>query len=148
MRRERKGQSANLSQASEAGSAAEEAGELSHNCHRHWAFALYKKGEVAKAVKKIKKAVQIEPEDPDNWIVWGLILRTVGSYKSSLHKFEHALRLDPLNNTAKYEIEMLHRIMDLDSEVTLEEVACLKKLRPVYDENGIPQGRATAKDYS
>jgi hypothetical protein len=28
-----------------------------HNCHRHWAFALFKKGEMAKAIKKIKKGI-------------------------------------------------------------------------------------------
>ena len=148
LKREKRGsQPADGGPPSEGGAAAEEGG-LSHNCHRHWAFALYKKGEVAEAVKKIKKAVQLEPEDPDNWIVWGLILRSVGSYKSALHKFEHALRLDPDNSTAKYEIELLHRIMDLDSQVTLEEVAGLKRLRPVYDADGLPRGMPNEKDYS
>jgi Tfp pilus assembly protein PilF len=59
-----------------------------HNCHRHWAFALFKKGEMAKAIKKIKKGIQLNPEDSDNWIVWGLIMRTVGCYTSAKHKFE------------------------------------------------------------
>jgi hypothetical protein len=27
------------------------------SCYRHWAFALFKKGEMAKAVKKIKKGI-------------------------------------------------------------------------------------------
>jgi tetratricopeptide (TPR) repeat protein len=61
--------------------------EGTHNCYRHWAFALFKKGEMAKAIKKIKKAIMDEPADADNWIVWGLILRTVGNYVSAKHKF-------------------------------------------------------------
>jgi hypothetical protein len=52
-----------------------------HGCNRHWAFALFKTGETAKSIKKIKKAIMLEPEDPDNWIVWGLIMRTVGYYQ-------------------------------------------------------------------
>ena len=93
----------------------EDSAENNHNCHRHWAFALYKKGEMAKAIKKIKKGVQLDPFDPDNWIVWGLIMRTAGNYKSALHKFKEALNLDPENKAAKFELEMLHRIIQLDS---------------------------------
>lgn len=78
--------------------------EINHTCHRHWAFALFKKGEMAKAIKKIKKAIQLDPKDADNWIVWGLIMRTVGNYKSSVHKFNEALKLDPGNETAKQEL--------------------------------------------
>ena len=42
---------------------------------------------MAKAIKKIKKAIQLDANDADNWIVWGLIMRTVGNYKSAMHKF-------------------------------------------------------------
>jgi len=31
--------------------------EANHTCHRHWAFALYKKGDMSKACKLIKKAI-------------------------------------------------------------------------------------------
>ena len=87
------------------------------NCYRHWSFALYKKGELAKAVKKIKKAISIDPADPDNWIVWGLILRTVGINDSARHKFEQALERDPCNETAKFEIDVLDKIQMLDEEI-------------------------------
>jgi len=93
---------------------------VNHHCHRHWAFAYYKKGEMVKAVKLIKKAVQIEPKEPDNWIVWGLVMRTVGSYQSAKHKFTIALKLDPENETAKYEMELLTKIIELDSQISLE----------------------------
>ena len=72
-----------------------------HNCHRHWAFALFKKGEMGKAIKKVKKGIQKNPKEPDNWIIWGLILRTVGNYKSAQHKFKKALKIDKDNETAK-----------------------------------------------
>ena len=110
--------------------------ESNHNCHKHWAFALYKKGEMAKAIKMIKKGVLLDPNDGDNWVIWGLIMRTVGSYKSALHKFEQALKLDRDNQTAKYEMELLQRIMVLDSQVTLEQVAGLKRLRPNFNRDG------------
>jgi len=110
--------------------------ESNHNCHKHWAFALFKKGEMAKAIKKIKKGVILDPNDGDNWVIWGLVMRTVGSYKSALHKFEQALAIDPNNQTARYELEILQRIMVLDSQISLEQVAGLKRLRPNFGPNG------------
>ena len=55
---------------------------------------------MAKAIKKIKKGILLNPQDADNWLVWGLILRTVGSYNSAKHKFEQALKIDPDYETA------------------------------------------------
>ena len=40
-----------------------------------------------KAIKKIKKAIYKSPKDADNWVVWGLIMRTVGNYQSARQKF-------------------------------------------------------------
>lgn len=40
-----------------AGLVVKEEEEGNHTCHRHWAFALYKKGDMANACKLIKKAV-------------------------------------------------------------------------------------------
>jgi len=51
---------------------------LDHHCHRHWAFALFKRCEMSKAIKQIKKAVDINDKEPENWLVWGLIMRKVG----------------------------------------------------------------------
>jgi Flp pilus assembly protein TadD len=70
---------------------------------------------MGKACKTIKEAVLLEPRDADNWITWGLIMRKVGNYKISKHKFNQALKLDPDNETAKYELELLDRIIELDS---------------------------------
>lgn len=91
---------------------------------------------MAKAIKKIKKGVILDPHDGDNWVIWGLVMRTVGSYKSALHKFQQALAIDPNNQTAKYELEILQRIMALDSQISLEQVAGLKRLRPNFGPNG------------
>lgn len=93
-----------------------------HNCHRHWAFALYKKGDLSKAIKKIKKGVQLNPKDADNWIVWGLILRTAGNYQSAKHKFDQALKLEPDNETAMFEMDLLHKIMELDDQISIDMV--------------------------
>ena len=80
---------------------AKDGNNINHGCHRHWAFALFKKGEMAKAIKKIKKSISLDSEDADNWIVWGLIMRTCGNYPAAEHKFKQALKLDPRNYTAK-----------------------------------------------
>jgi len=33
---------------------------------------------MSKAIKQIKKAVDINDKEPENWLVWGLIMRKVG----------------------------------------------------------------------
>lgn len=103
---------------------------------------------MAKAIKKIKKGVQLDPFDADNWIVWGLILRTSGNYKSALHKFKEALKLEPENKAAIFELQMLHRIIQLDGQISLDEIENLKRLRPVYDDNGIPKGDGKDIDFT
>lgn len=70
---------------------------------------------MGKACKMIKEAVDIDNKDPENWITWGLIMRKVGNYKIAKHKFEMALKLDPENETALYELSLLKTIMELDS---------------------------------
>lgn len=72
---------------------------IGHNLYRHWAFAEFKEGNLVKAIKKIRKGVQIEPRCADNYIVWGLILRTAGKYSSAKFKYEQALKLEPNNKT-------------------------------------------------
>ena len=60
---------------------ADDGGDMvKHNCNRHWAFALYKKEQMANAIKKIQRAVVIDASDAENWIVWALIMRRVGNY--------------------------------------------------------------------
>lgn len=54
-----------------------------HSTHRHWAFAEFKEGNIVKAIKKIRKGAQKDPKMAENWVVWGLILRTAGKYKSA-----------------------------------------------------------------
>ncbi len=54
------------------------------------------------------------PKDCENWIVWGLILRTVGNYPSSKHKFKRALKIDRDNETAKRELEFVDKFIELD----------------------------------
>ena len=103
---------------------------MDHMCHRHWAFALFKKGDMAKACKLIKEALDLHPNDADNWITWGLILRKVGSYKLAQLKFEQALKVEPDNETAKFELNLLEKIMELDSQITLEQMVNLKQCKP------------------
>ena len=108
----------------------DDAADYNHTCHRHWAFALFKKGDMSKATKKIKKAINIDPKDADNWITWGLIMRVFGNYKSAMHKFKQAIALEPRNKTALDEINLLQRIMILDSQLTLDQCSQLKLMRP------------------
>ena len=66
-----------------AGESFEADENIDHNCHHPWAFALYKKGEIVSACKIIKQGVLLHPKDANNWVLWGLIMRTAGNYKSA-----------------------------------------------------------------
>lgn len=69
---------------------------------------------MAKAIKKIKKAIVKDKNDADNWIIWGLVLRTVGNYLSAKHKFRKAIKLDKSNLTAQEELTIIDKIIELD----------------------------------
>jgi len=79
-------------------------------------------GKMAKAVKKIKKGIMKIPRDPENWIIWGVILRTVGNYPSAKHKFKRALKYDKDNVVAKEELATIEKIIDLDKRIPLDSV--------------------------
>lgn len=98
-----------------------------HNTHRHWAFAEFKEGNLVRAIKKIRKGVKKEPKCAENWVVWGLILRTASKYSSAKHKFERALKIDPKNETAQYELSVVNALLFYDS--VLPQDATLK-MRP------------------
>ena len=72
---------------------------------------------MTKAIQKIKEAITLNPKEADNWIVWGLILRTVGVNDSARHKYETALKIDPGNETAIFELDILSKIEALDSTI-------------------------------
>ena len=80
----------------------------------HWAFAEFKEGNVVKAIKKIRKGVQKQPRSGECWVVWGLILRSAGKYRSARHKFEKALKLNSRNETAKSELDLVKNLMHFD----------------------------------
>lgn len=61
-----------------------------------------------------------DPKDSDNWVIWGLILRTVGSYEPARHKFKKAVRINPSNEAAKFELDIVERIIELDKVIPLD----------------------------
>lgn len=102
-----------------------------HNCYRHWAYAEYKlNNKSGEAFKKINLAVVEDPADVDSWLLWAMMLRTVGSYKQAQHKLDIAFKLDPDNATAQYEQQLLVGIMEMDAQLDIEQGPALRKLLP------------------
>lgn len=89
-------------------------------CHSLWSYAEFKQGLPASAIKQVKKAIDLCPDDPANWVLWGVILRSVGNYKSSRAKLERALCLDPENAAAKFELNVLDLITQMDETFELD----------------------------
>lgn len=103
-----------------------------------------------KAIAKIKQAIQLQPHDDYNWVVWGLILRKVGSYQIALHKFMHALKLNPNNKTAKSEVILTQKIMQLDAQVSVEDITYMKRIKPnpqFTQQLGRPAGTRIPEDW-
>lgn len=67
----------------------------------------------------------------DKWIVWGHILRTAGKYKSARHKFEKALKYDPTNQAAKYELKIVENLIYFDKMLPTD--ATLRMRQPGLD---------------
>ena len=111
---------------------AKEFNRYGHNTHMHWAFAEFKEGNVVKAIKKIRKGVQKQPKNADNWVVWGLILRSAGKYKSAKHKFEKAIKLDSMHETAKQELLLVENLIHFDNLLPTD--AQLRMSQQAYDQ--------------
>ena len=47
-------------------------------------------------------------------MVWGLILRSAGKYKSAKHKFQKALKIDSEHETAKQELLLVENLIHFD----------------------------------
>ena len=104
--------------------------EVNHNCYRHWAYALFKENNKSgKAFKKINKAVKEDPLDAETWILWGMMLRSVGNYEQAVHKIKIALDLDPENKTAIYENELLKEMVHVDSQLELSQGPYLRLMK-------------------
>jgi len=95
---------------------------------------LFKKGNIPDAIKIIKKAILDNPKDSNNWMIWGLINRTVGNYKSAQIKFETALKLDPENDTAADELLLVKRIMKLEEMIPLEKVPNMEEQKRIFEQ--------------
>ena len=102
---------------------------VNHNCYRHWAYALFKeKSTNGKAFKKISKAVKEDPADVDGWILWAMMLRSVGQYKQALNKITVALTLEPENQSATFEKSLIGGMISMDQEISILKGPALKLL--------------------
>lgn len=51
----------------------------------------------------------------------------MGNYWSAQHKFQKALKLDPINETAQFELDIVERIIELDQQIPLDSVPSIRK---------------------
>ena len=52
--------------------------------------------------------------------MWGLIMESIGNYQSAKHKFERALKIEPENETAKLELEILSAMQIMDECIDMD----------------------------
>ena len=71
---------------------------------RNWTYALIKEKYFVDAILNIRKAIEINPKDPENWLMWGTVQKINGDFSSAKNKFEIALKIDPNHTLAKEEL--------------------------------------------
>jgi tetratricopeptide (TPR) repeat protein len=103
-----------------------------HRTHRHWAFAEFKSGQTVPALKKIRKACSKYPKEPENWVMWGMILRHCGRYESALHKLKKAQRLAPDSLLVRSELDFVTALLQLDRELPNDAIVRIDEC--AYDE--------------
>ena len=115
------------------------------NIYRYRAYAEFKESMPSQAITYLKKAIAEAPNDPENWSLWGMIMRSVGNYESARHKLKRALVLDPDCASAKFELEVLDVIVKMDGYFERDQVPEILKLRspdrpsslPAFRRNGV-----------
>lgn len=109
--------------------------------HRYWAYAEFKESLPAAAIGQLKKAIAEAPNDPENWALWGMIMRSVGNYESARHKLRRALALDADCASAKFELEILDVVEKMDGYFTRDQVPEILKLRAPDRPQSLPAFR-------
>ena len=78
---------------------------------RNWTYALIQEKFFVDAILNIRKAIEIDPIDPENWHMWGHVQVATGDYKSARHKFNMALKIDPDYTQAKKELQKIELVL-------------------------------------
>lgn len=71
---------------------------------RNWTYALIKEKFFVDAIVNIRKAIEINPKDPENWLMWGTVQKINGDFSSAKNKFQIALQIDPTHTLAHQEL--------------------------------------------
>jgi cytochrome c-type biogenesis protein CcmH/NrfG len=71
---------------------------------RNWTYALIKEKYFVDAILNIRRAIEINPKDPENWLMWGTVQKINGDFSSAKNKFEIALQMDPDHVLAREEL--------------------------------------------
>ncbi|CAI2364430.1 unnamed protein product [Moneuplotes crassus] len=71
---------------------------------RNWTYALIKEKFFVDAIVNIRKAIEINPRDPENWVMWGTVQKINGDFSSAKNKFEIALKIEPNHCLATQEL--------------------------------------------
>ncbi|RZK40884.1 MAG: ATP-binding protein [Hymenobacter sp.] len=100
--------------------------------YRVWASILSNDGRSDEALMRIERAVELNNNEMQNWLIWGSILRKSDNLKGAAEKYEKGLALFPdeivlLNSYGKIKIELKHfdeadkvlsKALNLESEST------------------------------
>ena len=89
---------------------------------KHWVYAEFKLNPRSpEAHKNIQIATLEDPQDPDMWILWAMMLRTVGKYEQAKHKLEVARKIDPRHEQLQYELDLVESLIELDTAIELTQ---------------------------
>lgn len=81
---------------------------------RNWTYALVQEKYFVDAIHNIRKSIELDPVDPENWYLWGHILFATGDYISAKHKYEMCGKADPEFRLGEKELTKIANVIECD----------------------------------
>lgn len=93
-------------------------------------LSLFIQGDLPNAVTHLRRAVDLDPQDPARLTVLGVTLRDQGLVDEGLHQLEAAVAIDPTYEEAHFNIGVALRVSDPQRAV--EHLRTAVRLDPAY----------------
>eukprot|EP00826_Nyctotherus_ovalis_P027891 TRINITY_DN2186_c0_g3_i9.p1 TRINITY_DN2186_c0_g3~~TRINITY_DN2186_c0_g3_i9.p1 ORF type:complete len:179 (+),score=64.02 TRINITY_DN2186_c0_g3_i9:694-1230(+) len=92
------------------------------NYFRNWAVALLNQKLFSEAVEVVKEAIENNPLDYKNWVVWGEIMKTKGEFEVAKEMYGNAIQINDKDPYPKQELAKLDLITKDNVNEELQDI--------------------------